>query len=116
MTSIIDGRLIQQGGGFMFNDKLFDEYQGDASCTKFKDIHGNVFDSITIYHVVEYKYLYISTDKGLFRCNTDTGEVTALSYELDDIVFMQLMYHTNDSKTVMLTGFYHRMKDMEFEK
>ena len=108
-TTVIDGRLIQQGGGFMFNDKLFDEYQSSASCTKFRDEDGKIFDSITVYYVVNVSTLgisYISTDRGLFMYAINTGEVTALSYALKDIVFMQVVHYTAYQKDDILMVFY----------
>ena len=108
--STINGRLIHKGGGFTFNDKLFDEYLSDVGCSKFRDIRGNIFDSITIYHVVPVAVSsvssYVSTDKGLFMYTADTGEVTVLSYDLNDMIFMRLFYDESNQNNNVLIGCY----------
>ena len=106
ITTVVNGRLIQQGGGFILNNKLFDEYLDDRGCTKFRDNLGNAFNPITIYHVAESASLYVSTDKGLFLYNADIGEATCLSYELDDIIFMQVFRFMDENKKDVLIGFY----------
>lgn len=108
-TSTINGNLIQSGGGFSFNDKLFDEYMDNRSCAIFKDIHGNTFESITIYQVVQVDNSadsYISTNKGLFLYNVDTGKATALSYTINDIVYMRIYLYTTEPNINTIIGFY----------
>lgn len=96
-------------GPFKLNGELFNGYEDNRRCAKFRDERGNSFDSIIVYHVVtrgQTAFSYVSTNKGLFVYNADAGEVTALSYTLDDMVFMQVLHWPDGSIIDALVGFY----------
>ncbi len=71
---------------------------------RFIDASGAFFASVNIHIYVSIESIartYISTDRGLFLYNGDTGEVTALDYDLTDIVHMTV-YKIADDDTKIL--------------